>query len=115
MGDLDQARTKQVLPNFLPTPLTLPNGLVARIELVPMPRPDKRGRYGLCSVDTGILVTFFRGGTVVERRDWKTVICGAPVVALCDGTRLEEADLYDLDSRGWALLSDYGLVQTSNC
>lgn len=31
--------------NYLPDPITLPSGVVAKLEVTPTPKPDANGRY----------------------------------------------------------------------
>jgi hypothetical protein len=94
---------------FLPKPIRLPSGVVAKIELIPMPKPNERGRYEPRQ-DCDIQVSLFRDENLIERRRWDTVICGAAVVALADGSTLNEEDLYELDTAGWHQMIDVGLV-----
>ena len=97
---------------FLPTPIHLPGGVVARIELTPMPQKGVDGRYPP-SVGTDIQVSLLRDGKFIERRRWDSLICSMKVVRLIDGTALDEYDLHELDSRGWDLMLDCGIVPTT--
>lgn len=93
---------------FLPNPITLPSGVVAKIELIPMPQPDEQGRYRPRQ-DCDIQVYLFRGESLIERRPWDSVICGKARIALVDGSELVEEDLYELDSSGWDQMIAVGL------
>lgn len=93
---------------FLPNPIALSNGVTARIELIPMPQPDARGRYAP-QQDCEIHLSFFRGDLLLQRLPWHTVINGAENVQLADGTALGPNDLYELDLSGWDQMIDFGL------
>lgn len=60
---------------FLPRPINLAAGIVARIDLSPMPQADSHGRYQRRQ-DREVHVSLFRAGELIERRRWDTVICG---------------------------------------
>lgn len=94
---------------FLPTPIDLPGGATARIELIPMPQPDENGRYKLRQ-DCGIRVSLYRDDKLIESRRWDTLICADTTVVLADGTTLSEDDLNELDVAGWEQMMDVGLV-----
>jgi len=94
---------------FLPKAIELPSGVIAKIELIPAPKPDAAGVYPL-GHQADIQVSLFRADTLVERRRWDTLICGADVVTLADGSALDADDLYELDSAGWNQMLDYGML-----
>lgn len=97
--------------NYLPNPITLPSGVVAKLEVIPMPEPDATGRYRPrtdCSVNVGL----FRDESLIENRPMGTVICGASEVVLSDGSKLNEDDIDALDDKGWDQLLDLGIVPT---
>lgn len=94
---------------FLPKPINLPNGMVARITLTPMPQPDGQGRYQPDHVEE-IRLSFFRGEKLIEERRWETVICGEAVVTLADGSMLDEENLEVLDSAGWDQMLNFGVM-----
>ncbi|ELA01469.1 hypothetical protein D769_00030 [Cupriavidus sp. HMR-1] len=98
---------------FLPKSIDLPGGVVARIELVPMPKPDAAGRYPLNPPGTDIQVSLFRNDQLIERRRWDTLICGSDAVTLADGSTLDADDLYELDSAGWEELGNFGMIPTA--
>lgn len=97
--------------NYLPDPITLPSGVVAKLEVTPTPEPDANGRYRP-RLDYSVNVGLFRGETLIEVRPMNTVICGASEVELADGSKLGEADIEALDSEGWDQLLDVGVVPT---
>lgn len=97
--------------NYLPNPITLPSGVIVKLEVVPMPKPDADGRYKPRR-DYSVNVGLFRGEKLIELRPMGTVICGAPEVELADGSKLGEADIEALDSEGWDQLLDLGVVPT---
>ena len=97
---------------FLPTPIMLPSGVMARIALNPMPKPDERGRYKPRQ-DCDIQVSLYRDDNLIESRRWDTLICGESNVVLVDGTTLSEDDLDELDSTGWDQMMAVGLVPGS--
>ena len=98
--------------NFLPRPIHLPSGVVARIELFPMPLPDGQGRYQPRQ-DCEIQVSLYRGNTLIDRRRWDTLICGAPSVTLADASTLNEDDLDELDADGWDQMCSVGLIPSA--
>lgn len=104
-----QGPQSMTTPTFLPTPIPLPRGVVAKIELTPMPQPGRDGRYPP-STDTAVHLSFFRDDVLLERRYWHTVICDAPAVTLADGTTLDADDLEALDAAGWDQLLHYGVM-----
>ena len=96
---------------FLPKAINLPSGIVARIELNPMPKPDSTGDYPFNPPNTDIQVSLFRNDTLIERRPWDSLI-GADRAMLADGTTLDENDLYELDSSGWDVMGEFGMIPT---
>lgn len=94
---------------FLPNPIDLPSGVVARIQLIPMPQPDEHGVYKPRQ-DCDIQVSLYRNDMLIEIRRWDTLICGESNVALVDGTTLSEDDLDELDAAGWDQMMDVGLI-----
>jgi hypothetical protein len=108
-------KEKKYMPHtspYLPNPINLPGGVVARIELDPMPKPDAAGKYPLNSPNTDIQVSLFRNDELIERRCWDTLICGADAVTLADGSTLDADDLYELDDSGWEEMSNFGMIPT---
>lgn len=97
--------------NYLPNPITLPSGIVAKLEVIPMPKPDATGRYRP-KKDYSVNVGLFRDEQLIELRPMGTLICGASEVELADGSKLDEDDIYALDSDGWDQLLDLGVVPT---
>lgn len=99
----------QTPSNLVPEPITLPCGVVARIELSPMPVPDSAGHYPP-RLDCDVHVNLYRGAQLIDRRAWHAVVCAGRDVALADGSALDEDDIDELDLAGWQKLMDYGLV-----
>lgn len=97
---------------FLPKAISLPSGVVAKIELIPMPKPDAAGQYLLNPPNTEIQVSLFRNDKLIERRRWDTLISGSDVATLADGSVLDADDLYELDSAGWEVMGDFGMIPT---
>ena len=95
--------------NYLPDEIELPSGVTARIELIPMPQPDSTGRYKPTH-DGEIHVDLYRGGRLIERREWNSLIGEEESVELLDGSFLDEDDLSELDSQGWDQMFTVGIV-----
>ncbi|GJH04617.1 hypothetical protein [Paraburkholderia terrae] len=96
---------------FLPQAIDLPSGIAARIELIPMPKPDSTGAYPFNPPNTDIQVSLFRNDTLIERRSWDSLI-GADRVTLKDGTTLDENDIYALDGSSWDVMGQFGMIPT---
>lgn len=96
---------------FLPRAIDLPSGIVARIELSPMPKSDSTGAYPFNPPNTDIYVSLFRCETIIERRPWDSLI-GADRAVLADGTTLDEDDIYKLDGSGWKIMGEFGMIPT---
>lgn len=94
---------------YLPKAIPLQQGLEARIEPIPMPTKADSGRYRPAP-NTDIQVSLFRGGKLVERRRWDSIISGEETVQLADGTVLDRDDIDDLDRFGWDQMIDYGMI-----
>ena len=94
---------------FMPKPISLPCGIVAKIEITPAPRADERGRYR-AQDDCQIQVSLFRSDAFIESLPWNTVVCGAANVELVDGSTLDADDINELDSSGWKQMIALGLL-----
>ncbi|WP_420213360.1 hypothetical protein ACN8ZM_39765 (plasmid) [Burkholderia aenigmatica] len=97
---------------YLPNAIALSNGVVAKIELVPMPELNAKGQYPLNPPNTDIQVSLFRDDKLIERRRWDSLIGDVSEVTLADGTILDEDDLFKLDSAGWQEMGNFGMVPT---
>ena len=95
--------------NYLPNPITLPSGIVAKLEVIPMPKPDANGRYRP-KRDYNVNIGLFRNEKLIEVRAIDTVICGATEIRLLDGSTLDEGDIEVLDADGRDQLLDLGVV-----
>ncbi|MGF6813168.1 hypothetical protein OKW30_008385 [Paraburkholderia sp. Clong3] len=99
------------IETFLPNPIALPSGVVARIELIPMPKPDAAGKYPFNPPNTEIQVSLFRDDKLIGRRRWDTLISTGDVT-LVDGSTLGADDLYELDGAGWEEMGNFGMIPT---
>lgn len=97
--------------NYVTNPITLPCGIVAKLEVIPMPKPDANGRYRPRK-DYSVNVGLFRDEKLIEHRPLGTVICGASEVVLADGSKLDEHDIDTLDEKGWDQLLDLAVMPT---
>ena len=95
--------------NYLPNPITLPSGIVAKLEVIPTPKPDANGRFRPRQ-DYKVNIGLFRGQKHIETRPIESVICGDSEVKLADGSKLNEDDICALDADGWDQLLDLGVV-----
>ncbi|WP_396334141.1 hypothetical protein [Burkholderia anthina] len=97
---------------YLPTAINLPCGIVARIELVPMPKPSPAGTYTFNPPNTDIQIHLFRDEKLIEQRRWDTLIGGIDEATLADGSMLDADDLDELDNAGWQEMAKFGMVPT---
>jgi hypothetical protein len=94
---------------YLPTAIHLSGGLTARIDLAPMPRPEKSGFYKPRQ-DCESSVSLFRRGELIERRPWDSFVCDADAVSVADGSVLGAEDLLELDCQGWREMLSVGMI-----
>lgn len=95
--------------DYLPNPITLPSGIVAKLQVLPKPKPDASGRYKP-RTDHRVNVALYRGEMLIEKRPMGSVICGESEVKLADGSKLNRDDIEALDSEGWDQLLDLGVI-----
>ncbi len=103
---------------FLKQTIALGDGILARIALHPVPKADTRGNYPLRgkvgdAPPPTIMLQFVRDTSVIDTRPWHEAICGSDSVKLADGTTLGEDALSALDSEGWGILMQYGLIPSA--
>jgi hypothetical protein len=81
-----------------------------------MPTPAADGSYPLLvggARAPRITLTFLRGASAIDKRDWSDTITGVAPIVLKDGSKLERDDVDALDSGGWTILRRYGLIPTA--
>lgn len=118
-------RIPEIKDAFSAKPVVLPdmsvmlnNNVAATLLLVPMPTKDAEGNYPKyagknSSVMPDAYLTFTRGGEVLAAKvPWGDIISESDSYRINEDLVLGEEDLYEIDTKGWELMSRFGMFPT---
>lgn len=93
--------------------IALNSGITANLVIVPMPIKDANGPYPKLVIQPSAYLSFSRDGEVLASNvPWGNVITGNDSYRVNQELSLGEDDLYEIDSKGWELMLEFGMFPT---
>lgn len=98
--------------------IALNNDITANLLLVPMPAKDAKGSYPKfvgknASLMPDAYLSFSRNGEILAAKvPWGVVINDRDFYSISQEISLSEDDLYEIDTKGWELMGQFGMFPT---